>query len=423
VGASFDCFGSRRLHVAAPSRGDFVADFEDFNGVPQLEPGSWLHKAFEYVRVRSMLPDAAIFWTIAAYCGAALQDKLCVDWAVKPIYPNLPLLIVMPSGRGKTGAANAAEPLFDRCLPYKIAEDATAESVTTDLAMYGRGVGGNTIGIWVIPELADIFGQKDYQQGSVARLTRLFDNPLNREISRRTSGRVMMQGRCVLSWIAGTTFEWLQRHVDEAVSAGGFLPRLLVIHSKEMSKFVADPQRDETLIRDLNTELFGILSQVPTTRVPLLPEQWLPIAESAHNDKIVAADTPRETFIARRPENILRISMILGVFGKAQKVRSLFSTSSVTLGNAEKCCKWFEDQAVKLSSDLKVRLFGRIVNSVAEHTERRGTVSYFDLCHDYNILSYDLRLALRELVDQGRVKWNGMTGKAGVVEHIIQRPK
>jgi len=341
-------------------------------------------------------------------CGAALQDALSVDWSVKPIYPNLPLMIVGPSGIGKTGAMRAAMPLFEGCLPHRIAEDCTAEAATADFAERGRTRIGNTCALWSVPELADVFGQKDYQQGSVARLTRLFDNPRDRETHRRTSSPIRIQGDSVLSWIAGTTIDWLREHVDEAVSAGGFLPRLFVVYLQSPPKFIPNPQHDYEIIKKLNTEILQLTRDVLFSphKIPV-GDEWDAISRQAYDDYISRFGTDGATFAARRDENVLRIWLILNKFGQMR-------ANAVKMRVAETCAKWIENQVLTLSSDLRVREFGWGVSRLRAYLEDKKCVSYTTLSKNLGIPSHDLKSYLKELWELGEIKWDGRPGQSTV---------
>lgn len=383
-----------------------------FSEVPELPEDSWLYRAYDYARQRSQLPDSTVFWTLMSYCGAALQDSMMVDWTVKPIFANLPLLIVAPSGRGKTGAINVIEPLFDRFLPTRLAEDSTAEAMTKDLALSNKTPYGNTAGLWVVPELADVFGNKDYQQGSIARLTRLFDAPKDRRVSR--AGQQMkleIGGHCVLTWVAGTTVEWLEKHVDDAVSAGGFLPRLIVHYSDEGAKFVPDPQRDERLILELNSELNRIIPNryIGQQRIKLADWGWNEVYRRIYDERKEVEGTFEESFVARRAENLLRIWLILSTFARSAS----FSTDFAL---AEVAAKSLERQAIRLTTRLNSAGFAQHAEKVLAYVRAHGGITYARLCQNLHCTSRDLKFALLDLRERGDLEWNGSTGLTGLIK-------
>lgn len=383
--------------------------------IPDLPADCWLSRAHSYVRERSMLPDWATFWILMTYCGASLGDRVFVDWAPKPIFPNLPLLVVMPSGRGKTGAMNAARPLFDKCLPYRIPEDSTAESAIKMFSQQGRSHYGNSVCIWEIPELADVFGRKDYQQGLIARVTRLLDAPKDKEVSRSTdSFQIRIQGHAVMSWVAGTTFEWLGAHVEDAVSSGGFLPRLISLYSSEPPKWIPNPVRDEAVERELNGELYQQLQGIGgRTSTPItLPDEWMTVSKTIYDELVASGDAPNTPFIARRQENTLRIWLIL----------QTLTTSYDTLTTSHNCAKWLETQSVNLAEDLLLRqnpLLQRVLGYVVSRPEG---VSFAKLCRAIRgITAYQAEGILTDLVKQGLVEWKPrLHGETGVVRPLEQ---
>lgn len=373
-----------------------------------------------------MLPDSACFWIVVAYAGAAIGDRCFVDWAPKPIFPNFPLMVVMPSGWGKTGAMNTARPLFDNCLPYRIPEDCTAESAVRAFAQNARSRFSNSVCIWEIPELADVFGRKDYQQGLIARVTRLLDAPKDREAFRVTGNvQFRIQGHAVMTWVAGTTMEWLSQHVEDAVSSGGFLPRLINLYEEANPKWIPNPQRDETQIRTLNSELYQLLNAdtSPVSIAVPLPDWWEEVSQKTYEDLVASKDTLATPFIARRQENILRIWLIFTKLGSVSKWNTVgemtqsFDIRSTCLN----CAQWLENQSVKLSEDLIVRqnpLFERVLGIVER---RQNGVKFSEIIRLVRgMTAFQLSNVLRDLVDRGLIKWNGLKGDHGIAKPVIR---
>jgi hypothetical protein len=362
-----------------------------------------------------MLPDWTAFWLLMAYCGAALQDTIYIRWATKYIYPNFPILLVMPSGRGKTGGMNVIRPIFDRCLPYQIPEDSTAESAIRMLGNNARSRYGNSVAIWEVPELADVFGRKDYQQGMIARVTRLLDAPKDKEISRVTGAvQIRIQGYAVMNWLAGTTFEWLQEHVEDAVASGGFLPRLITLYTEEPPKWVPNPVRDEKLEAELNAELYSLLSAIGNREASIveLGDEWNTVSKRWHDELVSAEDSLEATFIARRQENLLRIYLITQALTKSYE----------NLVMAETCSKWLEQQSVRLAEDLLLRtnpLMKRVLRKVEKHP---GGISFSDMCRRIKGMNAKtLSPILTDLRQQGLVQWNMERGEKGIVKPVLKR--
>ena len=420
--------------------------------IPALPPECWLAKAFEYCRTRSRAPDEIVFWTLMAYCGAALQDRIVINWAPKPIFPNLPVLIVSPSGRGKTGAARTITPLFDDCLPYQIPEDSTAESVLRDMAVYARSrTGNNSVGLWIVPELADVFGRKDYQQGMIARVTRLLDAPWGRQVSRMSLGQMghmVINGYAVLTWIAGTTMEWLTHHVEEAVASGGFLPRLLTVYSGQFFKFIPDPQRDLVAEKELNLELRQLLAALPNQTSVVLPPYWLEITKGIYEDQKELDETPGQVFVARREENLLRVWLILSVFtNKPAATLPWEIDSNSTLDVALSLIKTIELSGIEVAERLKVlKITGydpyERVKNLLQSSKRwpklldnndltcrkndgsvTRQITFREICRLAHVRARHLKFVLKDMMDTDEIEWNGKTGEAGIIKLIAASGK
>ena len=386
------------------------------SGIPDLPTDCWIMQAYDYARLRSKLPDSCIFWLVMAYAGAAIQDRVLVDWAGKPVYPNIPLMLVTPSGYGKTSAMHLIQRLFGRELPYIIPEDSTAESAVKMMGRNGGTYFRNSVAVWVIPELADIFGKKDYQQGLIARVTRLLDNPRDREVSRSTKDEVIkIPGVAVLTWIAGTTYRWLSEHVEEAVSAGGFLPRLMVVHTNEDPKNVPDPERDDAKERELQLSLRDLLSNV-CLRDPKIVKlsdfpQWKELFDLNYADIISHKDDEKQAFISRRDENTLRIFLILHTL----------SGGSLSLSGCRELAMWLENQVFRLSLSL-LSANSATLERVMVHAKRHPEgASFATLCRNAHLSARVLRFCLQELTAESRVEWNGRVGDAGVVRPLPEK--
>jgi len=379
-------------------------------------------KAYNYIQPRSKMEDAALFWILMSFAGASLGDKVYVDWAGKPVYPNLPLLLVAPSGSGKTFAMSLAKRVFGRELPYQIPEDSTAESAAKVLSKYGNSRFRNSVGLWVMPEMTDIMGKKDYQQGLVARITRLLDNPYERAISRSTKDEILViPGIAVLTWVAGTTFEWLSEHTEEAIGAGGFLPRLNCIYLEGLDrKFVPNPKRDEKVERDLEAELRNLIDDVAyrdpkVIDLDSLPE-WESISKGIYEEILQAQhnEPHKVPFISRRDEHTVRIYLILNTL----------TQTFATLSQAEICAKWLENQTFRLTNHLEFRNFAvyqRVLRSCESSAEG---VSFAQLSRNTRLDSGQLAYAIEDLVNRGLLEWNPKAkGETGIIRYVKEREK
>lgn len=379
--------------------------------VPSLPKDGLLYKIFDYVRVRSKAPDQIVFWIIMALLGASLKDKIVVKWTVKRVFPNLPLLIVAPSGYGKTGAVNACKPIFANCLPNIISEDSTAESALMQFAQSGFEKIA-TCGLWVVPELADIFGKKKYQEGLIPKITRILDAPKDHEICRKSSEKLTIKGHAVLNWIACSTFQWLSEYVEESMSTGGFLPRLLSLYTESDPKFVPDPICDEQIESYLNLELVKVLKTIKHSYFQV-DQNIKDLFFETHQALILGKDSDTQGFTARRDENLLRIYIVLKAFG------GITETSEI-LRVANGCCKWFESNSISLYNRLKNNKSRNLVNSYNEIYHKcvrnfkkniNKELNYTKTCRNLGLKSSELQKVLKDCKEVGLIAWSGLVGE------------
>lgn len=388
------------------------------NGIPSLPVDSLLQRIYEYAFSKTKAPAGIIFWTVFALLGACLRDKIYIDWATKTIFPNFPLLIVAPSGWGKTGAVNACMNIFDGVLPYTIPEDSTAESFTSQFSKYS--VKGNfaTCVLWVVPELADIFGKKSYQEGLIARLTRLLDAPKDRKVSRKNQDDETIWGRAVFNWISCTTFIWLAENVDVSVSTGGFLPRVFTVKTEEPPRKNTNPVRDHAKEEALNKELKKAVGHLKSTPLAITPDIEA-ILDQNYKDHMESIGTELENFIARRDENFLRIYLVLRVFGGITEHDGLLRLSYG-------CCKFFENNNLTLLRDINnnknrnknftTKSHDRVIKKFRNSVIRKKPEHFYaQVCRDLNLHSDELKAILTDLAEKGCIEWNKATGTHGKI--------
>lgn len=155
------------------------------------------------------------------------------------LYPMTNLLLIGPSGIGKSSAIYMAKellPTLGADGPAFIQGQATQEGLHKALSMRPHA-------IIFASELANFFGRQRYMEGMVPYITELFDY-------KESMSRLLMSGLTVIqkpsaTLMGGSTVQWLQEQLPDSAAAGGFLPRFLIV--KEDHKFQRVPYPKETL--------------------------------------------------------------------------------------------------------------------------------------------------------------------------------
>jgi len=172
--------------------------------------------------------------------GAAIGRKCYFDQDVHRVFPMMNLLLIGPSGIGKSTAIRdiglqLIGELPSHRKPEVISGKATKEKLHEDLI----ACGGHAI--VVASELANFFSKERYQEGMIPYITDLLDYA---PTSIRTkAGSIQTVEEPSVTIIGGSTKEWLQDQLPSTAAAGGFLPRFFIVKEDHKRQRVPDPSR------------------------------------------------------------------------------------------------------------------------------------------------------------------------------------
>lgn len=194
---------------------------------------------------QTLVPPVFHRWAAISLVAAALGNRVWVDKLNRPLYPNLYVMLVGPSGCGKGVAIDFAmdrwqdvEGLKDSGRLYR---GAITKQRVLDL-LGGRQT--NTVGgkaqvgsappvpqPWLIaPELYNALGQSGRgAEAFIANLTDLYTgSPVPVMEGTRTWGDVSIVGHCI-NWLAGTTSQWLRKSLSPDAILSGFFGRVITV--------------------------------------------------------------------------------------------------------------------------------------------------------------------------------------------------
>lgn len=185
-------------------------------------------------------PKSYILFSGMAMLGAALGRRVYLDLDVHRLYPLMNLLLIGPSGIGKSTALRdmalryLVEGLPIDEQPQVIKGKTTKEALHADLMT-------NPHSIIMASELANLFSKEKYQEGMIPYVTDLLDLEPARIRTKSGGSLVVPKPECCI--LGGSTKAWLQDMLPSNAGEGGFLPRFFIV--KEDNKFqrVADPRR------------------------------------------------------------------------------------------------------------------------------------------------------------------------------------
>jgi hypothetical protein len=252
-----------------------------------------------------------------AMLGACLGRRIYFDLDVHRVFPLLNLLLIGPSGIGKS---TALRDIALKNLVYRIPEEdrpriitgkTTKEALHQDLSACPRS-------IILASELANMFSKEKYNEGMVPYMTDLLD--LNPTRIRTKSGGESIIAKPECAVMGGSTRAWLQEMLPNNAGEGGFLPRFLIVKEDYKFQRIADPRRHMT--DKQRTELLNERDRVFYEFTRLLRMNEGPIdfdgydASDAYTEwyQIFMPDTGAlAPFAARAGAHVLRLSLLSAV--------------------------------------------------------------------------------------------------------------
>lgn len=184
-------------------------------------------------------PKSWILFSAIAMLGASVGRKIWFSQDVHKIYPLMSLLLIGPSGVGKSTSLrdmaleNLVRPLPEELKPQIITGKSTKEALHDDLM-------ANPHSIILASELANFFSREKYMEGLIPYITDLLD--LAPTSVRTKSGSLKTIDEPAVSIMGGSTKEWLQEQLPSTASAGGFLPRFFIVKEDHKFQRVANPE-------------------------------------------------------------------------------------------------------------------------------------------------------------------------------------
>ena len=207
-----------------------------------LPAGSWFR---DYLTLwpTTEPPRSYILFAGMSMLGAALGRQVHMKVDVHTVWPMMNLLLIGPSGIGKStslvdialhhliSGPEAPLELVDR--PQVISGKATKEKLHEDLVI-------NSHAIVMASELANFFSKEKYMEGMIPYVTELLDcKPTS---VRTKSGNLQTVQEPTVTVVGGSTVEWLQGQLPDSAAAGGFLARFLIVKEDHKFQRVADPE-------------------------------------------------------------------------------------------------------------------------------------------------------------------------------------
>lgn len=185
-------------------------------------------------------PKSYILFSGMACLGAAIGRRTYFSLDVHKVYPLLNLLLIGPSGIGKSTAMRdiAVEHLIpqipEEIRPNLLTGKSTKEAIHQDLVVCPKS-------IILASELANLFSKEKYNEGMIPYVTDLLDLKPARVRTKSGGNMIIQRPECCV--MGGSTKQWLQDMLPSTAGEGGFLPRFLIVKEDYKFQRIADPRR------------------------------------------------------------------------------------------------------------------------------------------------------------------------------------
>lgn len=184
-------------------------------------------------------PKSFLLFSGMTMLGACLGRRVWLDQDIHQVRPMLNLLLIGPSGIGKSSAVKIAKRLLPHVPEQHRAQfiegGATKEKLHMDLVDQPKA-------ILFAPELAAFFSKEKYKENLIPYVTNLLDYEDTIEIRTRRDGLVIVDKPSV-SILGASTLEWLQDQLPDSAVSGGFLARFLILNEDAKGQKIANPHR------------------------------------------------------------------------------------------------------------------------------------------------------------------------------------
>lgn len=260
-------------------------------------------------------PKSYLLFAAMSMFGAVLGRKVWYSQDFRHLWPMLNMLLIGPSGIGKSTSIELASRLLQHVpsdeRPQFIIGGATPEKLHEDLVP-------NPHAILFASELANFFNRQKYMEGMIPYVTELLDY---RPVEKRTKGsNILRINEPSVTVIGGSTVDWLQGQLPDSASSGGFLARFFIVKEDYRSQRVANP--DLALSRTNRLDLENRRAQVFDEFYKLVhmaegPVKFLDYGVADKWEHFYNNHQPPTghlaPFAARAAEFILRLSMLLAL--------------------------------------------------------------------------------------------------------------
>ncbi len=358
----------------------------------------------DYFDYACPLTDAPEIWhviTSIAMLGAALRNKVYIQFGPQKIFPNIWMILLAPTSfYRKSTVLSIAKGLLTK---IKLHDDRSSlvfpnefspEQMITILERQPQG-------IFVWSEFAGVLShfERSYMLGIKEFLTEIYDSPPT--YTRKIKDNTWTIRDASISIMSASAMEWFNSKVREGDIRGGFLARFLYVPESKKTKRLAIPPEPNTqlanrIVKGIH-EVQDTTGKMDITGITDQYSKWI----FRHEDELEYEDNNADLlsgFYTRLSVYCLKFAMIIEI----SKNPSELQISPDSLEKAINITSWLKSNIKRLlgtefsfSKDMDQK------KKIMKQISKNDGIEYRRLLQNSNMHAKDLRIILETLKEEG----------------------
>ena len=390
---------------------------------------NWINSYLEFTS-NTEAPQIYHKWTALSCIASALERKVNLPWGHNTLYPNLYVLLIGPSGGGKSTAMNIGRSLLEELNLKLTGEDNSEEAIIRDIASAGANrtyftpdepdIERTQSAITCLAEEFAVFaGQQNTRM--LAYLTNWYDCRDSWKRSTKHQGIDDIKNMC-FNLLGAMSFDWIPHVLTQEAIGGGFTSRVVFVVADKKEKLIPNPndltidlELRHKLVRDLEVihNIAGTVTLDPMAQS--FYEGWY-IDNEAEMDKGGGPLSAPEFqgYNSRREMLIKKLAIILSI---AENDDLIVSDRHLSAG-------------LELMKETEVdlpRVFAKVgrnryigeVDNILRYVETRGTVTKAELMRVFyrDLSDFDMENVLKIIVTMNIVQVSIVPGKETIYSY------
>ena len=342
-------------------------------------------------------PTILSFWSAVWTLSSALKRDAFFKWFPDPLYPNFFIVLVAPPRicAKSTAVRQFGEKILTSFTKFykdpkvkfvkeiNLLRKATPEAMDQSLepiknAVIGSGKGsvkmsrGSQVAI-VVSELSTFLGKQKYNEGLISKLIDLYDCKDTDSSATVSRGEIIFENIFV-TLIGATTISGLNESIPEVAMEGGFISRVILVHSPlptrsypEPHAVIGGPTREE-----LSKRLAWIANNAQGEYY-FTPEakKYYEKFYHKHRKKLVKEEKESVELKSRYDIHLRKLALIL----RAQEYREGTEISLDILKRAKLILEETYKNAQGITQDVGVSLYTKAYMRTKEIILQRGKIT------------------------------------------------